>query len=450
VDTVLYAGTVRLSDKLYNKGLSKLNNGDLTQGIELLSRSVSVNKNNVDARNLLGLALFEIGYVGDALKHWVVSQSIKKTDNLAATYIEEARRNSRALEALNDAVAKYNQALIYIKQKNDDLAIIQLKRATELNPHFVDALNLLALCYLIQNNREKAATAAERVLAVDAQNTIALNYLSIINPGRTRPDTRKLSSVGLAGRKGSVTSKDLPKTSYQAMTIQEKKARNFRFDIILALVIGAACSFAIIYILFFPAIHRQNESELRVYRDQLDAAAEAREEDARLHEEEMLFRHEQDEIRIAEIEALEARYELQDRTIRFHQVDNLFRDGQFLEAIERLDAIDMTGLPRDLADRAEFIQEDAYPRLAVYFVTEGLRAFNASDYYKALVDLELARRFMAPTAPRRAEFLFALGSLYYDDAARHEDALEVLTELRENFPNHAPIRTGNMINSLTN
>ena len=443
---MLYTGIVRLSDKLYNKGLSKLNYGDITQGIEFLNRSISVNKNNVPARNLLGLALFEIGYVGDALKHWVVSQSLQKEDNLATGYLEEARKNSRALEALSDAAAKYNQALVYLKQKSDDLAIIQLKKAIELNPHFVDALNLLTLCHLIQNNRDKAAASAERVLAIDIQNTIAHNYLSILNPNRVRHDSRK-AGPNRPERKGAGTARSV--STYKALSVQEKKPRTFRFDIILALILGAACAVAVMYILFFPAIYRQHENQLQVYRTRLSEADEAREADAYVHAQDLLEMQEQARAQDAEINAWEARYDLQDRIIRFHQADNLFRDGQFLEAIERLDSIEMSGLPRDILERAEFIREDAYPRLGIQFVNEGLSAFAASDYYKALVDLELALRFMPPTAARRAEFLFALGTLYYRDEERHAEARVLLEELRERFPNHAPIRTGGMLGGLT-
>jgi len=441
----VYTGAVRLSNRLYNKGLSKLNNGDLTQGIEILTRSVSVNKNNVLARNLLGLALFEIGYVGEAFKHWVISQSMQKEDNLATEYLEEARKNSRTLEALNDAAAKYNQALVYLKQKSDDLAIIQLRRAVELNPRFVDALNLLTLCHLIQNNREKATATMERVLAIDIQNTIALNYLSIINPARAKHDARKADLVR-TGRKGP--SKPSP-SSYRPINVQEKKARTFRFDIILALVIGAVCTFAVMYIMFAPAIERQHENQLQTYRDNLRQAEGAREVDAAAHAQEIQAIQEQTLLISSEIETWEARYDLSDRTIRFHQADNLFRDGQLLEAIERLEAIDMTGLPRDLIDRAGFIREDAYPRLGTQFVTEGLNAFNANDYYKALVDLELALRFMPPTAARRNEFLYALGTLYSRDEARHPEARVLLEELREYFPNFRPQRTNALLAGLT-
>ena len=439
VDSVLFSGTVRLSDKLYNKGLAKLKNGDLSQGIELLTRSVSVNKNNVNSRNLLGLALFEIGYVGDAFKHWVISQSLQKDDNPATYYVEEARKNVRALEALNDATVKYNQALTYLKQKSDDLAIIQLKRAVELNPRFIDALNLLALCYLIQNDREKAAAAAERVLAVDVQNAIALNYLSVINPGRTKPDIRKPVTRKNPGQKQAVGS------IYKPVSVQEK---GFRLDIILALIIGAALAFAVGYVLFVPAITRQSENQVEAYRAVAAAAEEAQENEALQHAEQMSEMR--NELRALEnsLEENNALFDLQNRKLLYMEAENLFRDGQLLETVNLLDDINTTGFPSHYIERIESIRETAYPSLRTYFMNEGLRAFNANDFYKALVDLELALRFMDDT-PRTAEFLFALASLYAEDEARHEEALELVTELRERFPNHRPQASTQLYNRVS-
>jgi len=446
MDEVLFTGTVRLSDKLYNKGLVKLNNGDLTQGIELLTRSVAVNKNNVPARNLLGLALFEIGYVGDALKHWVISQSLLKENNPAHQYVEEARKNSRALESLNDSVVKYNQALTYLKQKSDDLAIIQLKRAVELNPRFVDALNLLALCHLIQNDRDKAAAAAERVLAVDIQNTVALNYLSIIAPNRAKQDTRKAQSRTGARQPSSCRRS----TGYsRPAPVHEKRPRTFRFDIILALVLGAACSFAVVYILVFPTIHRQNEQQLQELRNDLAAASDARDEATLQHlaaiaEIEEGLGEQQDEIdrHLAELDR-------QDNIIRFHQVESLYRDGQLRESIDSLEHIDILGLPPDLRVRASEMQDAIYPVLFIQYRDAGIAASNASDYPLAMVQFENALRFETEESPRTATFLFALASLYEMDEVRHPEARELITELRERFPNYRPWARDQLLASLT-
>jgi len=451
VDAVLYSGTVRLSDKLYNKGLTKLNNADLTQGIELLNRSVSVNKNNVPARNLLGLALFEIGYVGDALKHWVVSQSLVKDNNLASYYIEEARKNGRSLEELNDAVMKYNQALTYINHKSDDLAIIQLKRAVELNPRFIDALNLLALCHLIQNDREKAAAAAERVLAIDIQNTVALNYLNIINPGRAKPESRHTGGRAGAIRKEAARGPKAPVPIYKPVAMQEKKPRAFRFDIILALIIGAACAFAAMYVLLVPALDRQHASQLQIYQNNVTAAENARIADAEAHATAILAMEADVAAKQAIVDATEAQFDLQDRKIQFNNIENVFRDGELYDAVTRLDELDVSGFPRDLIDRAENIRDAAYPQLAVQFRTSGVNAFNANDYYLALAELERALRFMDPDDPalRTAPFLEALATIYVEDEARHAEARVLLEEMRDRFPHHRPRTRDNMFTRLT-
>jgi len=448
VDAVLYSGTVRLSDKLYNKGLAKLSYGDITQGIELLNRSVSVNKNNVPARNLLGLALFEIGYVGDALKHWVVSQSLVKDNNLATQYIDDVRRNGRSLEELNDAVVKYNQALTYINHKSDDLAIIQLKRAIELNPSFIDALNLLCLCHLIQNDREKAAAAAERVLAIDIQNTVALNYLSIINPNRAKPEPRHTS-----GRKeirgGRASKSSIP--MYKPVAMQERKPRAFRFDIILALVIGAACAFAAMYVLLVPALDRQHASQLQVYQGRVTAAENARQEDAEAHAAAIAEMQDNIDSMQADVAAVEAQFDLQERIILFNHAENLFRDGQLYETINRLDEIDTDGFPPDLVARYDDMRAIAYPQLAIQFRDQGVAAFNANDFYLALPTLERALRFMEPEdpSPRNVAFLWSLANLYYQDETRHAEARELLEEMAARFPHNTPNQRNNLLNRLT-
>ena len=447
VDAVLHAGTVRLSEKLYNKGLHRLTSGDMSQGIELLSRSVSVNKHNITARNLLGLALYEIGHVGDALKHWGISQSLVEEENPAAQYITDARKNSRAFEAQNDAIQKYNQALTYLSQKSDDLAIIQLKRAVELNPRFIDALNLLALCHLIQNDRAKAAAAAERTLAIDAQNAVALNYLTVINPNRAKPSPRLIPKRG-------ETQKNTPVPTYKAMNIQEKKAKNFRLDIILALIFGAACTFAVIYVLFYPAIHRQYANQMQGYQNRINAAEQARRDDASQHAQAILEKEQLLDDYRHEISNQYAANELLDRQIRIFHADNLYRDGNLLDAIDRLDGIDMTDIPRDLTERVEAIRASAYPRLFAHFQAEGVAASNANDRYKALVDFDMATRFRTEDTLPTANFLFAFGSLIANDEqlagdeTRRAQAIGLLEELRERFPNHMRNTTIALIDGL--
>jgi len=111
VDAVLFQRTSILSCNLYNKGLTLAKQRDLSGAISVLNKSIEFNKNNIMARNLLGLVYFEIGYIGDALRHWVISSSQVKENNDAIEYIDRLQKHSRQLEQLGDAVKIYNQAL---------------------------------------------------------------------------------------------------------------------------------------------------------------------------------------------------------------------------------------------------------------------------------------------------------------------------------------------------
>lgn len=455
VDTVLYMATVRLSDKMHNQGLERLKNGDLYHGIQALTKSVAINKNNVPSRNLLGLALFEAGHIGEALKHWIISQSMLKEDNPATKYIENAHKNARQLERLNDAAYMFNQALGHIKQKSDDLAIIQLKKAVEINPRFVDALNLLTLCYLIQNDRDRATATAERVLSIDAFNPIAQNYYSILNPGKKPP---RLSTT-----KQKTTPVNKP---YKALGIDEKKQRSFHLSELLTFLIGVACTFAACYFLLYPALESGHESDLQIQAEILaDTQNEYRAELARLESD-----IEELEQRVSEKEAENERFEEKlSYEERINQVNHAYlsflgigsaANEENLAALRRivntLEDFDHSDLPSDIIQRVTTIIDDAYPRIGTDYYNAGLSSFNAPrDSYMARQHLENARRFLREDSAQWNRLLFMLGTLYYDEDDLKDEAFAVLSELRQRAPNLPSPFTGtertafnNMMSSL--
>ena len=57
----LYKKILRTSNLYYNKGLSRAKVRDLSGAITFLKYSLELNKENTEARNLLGLIYFEVG-----------------------------------------------------------------------------------------------------------------------------------------------------------------------------------------------------------------------------------------------------------------------------------------------------------------------------------------------------------------------------------------------------
>ena len=176
-DTTLLKRIARISNLLYNQGLEKAMVRDLSGAIVCLKRSLKFNKDNIDARNLLGLVYYETGEVVSALSEWVISKNKSTQNNLADVYIDKLQSNKNKLDLINQTIKKYNQALLYCRQDNEDMAVIQLKKVLNQNPQLIKAYNLLALLHLKRQEYEKARKLLKRAAYIDATNTTTLRYL---------------------------------------------------------------------------------------------------------------------------------------------------------------------------------------------------------------------------------------------------------------------------------
>ena len=113
-DVTILKRVVRISNLLYNEGLEKASVRDLSGAVSCLKRSLKFNKENIDARNLLGLVYYEIGEVVSALSEWVISKNIMPENNAANLYISRLQSNKNKLDVINQTIHKYNLSLIHI------------------------------------------------------------------------------------------------------------------------------------------------------------------------------------------------------------------------------------------------------------------------------------------------------------------------------------------------
>ena len=447
IDTILYAGTVRLSDALYNKGLAKIKVSDLSGAMESLSKSVSVNKNNTKARNLLGLLQYEIGHIGDALKNWVISLGLQKEDNPAQGYIEVAQKNGRALERLDDAIRIYNQALNDIWQKSDDMAIIKLKQAVDINPKFVDALNLLSFCYLIQKDKAKAQAIVERVLAIDTSNSIALGYYNKLNPGGGR------HVAGKGSRKRTASAEQQIAAPYKKVVLHERRNVNFHLEGILCLVIGVVCTLGVMFVLVNPALARNQANQIEDMQSRLNQAEQAHEAVLEEMGEEIAELHGQISEHAESARYWAEQYDNLGRSVQILNAYELLREDRLREAVDSLANIGAEGLLPDIADRFYEIRAVAFPRLARQYFDEGFAAYHArpADFGKARVDFERAYRYAQHLYddPLLGDILYYLGWTFSQDIDM-DLAIHYFERLLEEFPTHRYVNPArNRLNQIT-
>ncbi|MDR1209782.1 MAG: tetratricopeptide repeat protein [Clostridiales bacterium] len=198
-DNSLAVRVYKTADALYNRGLALAKQSRLTEAEASLRRSLAAYKGNAEARNLLGALCFVTGRPGDAREQWTVVQRQNPEDKLSAGYLERMGKNPAQIERMTDAVGMYNNALKYLEQQSEDIAVIQLKKACDISPGFLRALNLLTACYIAAGDTRKAAVVCERALALDPGSGEALRYFAMLGAGRpakgTAPPPKRTASA---------------------------------------------------------------------------------------------------------------------------------------------------------------------------------------------------------------------------------------------------------------
>lgn len=248
-DVSLYKKIMHVSNLFYNEGLEKAGVRDLSGAINSLRQSLKFNKNNIEARNLLGLVYFETGEVVAALSEWVISKNLRPEKNIADDYINMVQSNASRLDAINQTIKKYNQALVYCMQDSKDLAMIQLKKVLSLNPKFIRAHQLLALLYIDGEQWERAQRELDKCMNIDRNNTLTLRYVREVEQ-MLRPE-ENVKQTPRHKKDESVRYQSDNEIIIQPLNVKEQKSGSV--STLINIGIGLIIGLATMYFLVVPA-----------------------------------------------------------------------------------------------------------------------------------------------------------------------------------------------------
>ena len=259
-----------LSRQYYNQGLEKASVRDLSGAINCLKQSLMYNKHNIQARNLLGLVYFETGEVVAALSEWVISKNLQPSRNLASEYINKLQANSNKLEAINETIRKYNDALNLCREGHEDMAAIQLRKILGQNTKLIKGYHVLALIQMKEGEYNKARRTLKRAARIDKTNTTTLRFLSEIDEQTgvstrlERQKKRRFGSKGAEEKEAASISRDMviPTAPYKERS---------RVSLFFTLVAGFAAGLLAFYLLAVPAIkqgiYREANQQIVKYSD---------------------------------------------------------------------------------------------------------------------------------------------------------------------------------------
>ena len=254
-DVSLYKKVMHVSNMYYNEGLEKAGVRDLSGAVACLRQSLQFNKNNIKARNLLGLVYFEMGEAATALREWVISKNMSPEKNIADEYIDKVRSNSTRLDSINQTAKKYNRALALCNQDSKDLAVIQLRKVLSMNPRFIRAHQLLALLYMEQEEWDRAERELRKCMEIDENNLQTLRYLKEVEQA-LMPD----EGVKRRRKEETVRYQSENEIIIQPLNVREPK-RGGGFSTVLNMIIGLIIGVAAMYFLVVPAAQSRVRNE---------------------------------------------------------------------------------------------------------------------------------------------------------------------------------------------
>ncbi len=481
-DVATYKKIIYTSNYLYNDGLQKAQVRDLTGAILALKNSLWFNKDNLDARNLLGLIYYEIGETVAALSEWVISKNINderlhRKNNPGADYLAQVQASRQTMENLDASIERYNHALECCYSGNLDVAVLQLKKVLTVNPHYLRARQLLVLLYIESKQYKRAAKEIQKCLALDVNNTDTLRYRKEVElqlapesgtagkngHGRTG-SVRTVKTAGLDGTgtganaaRGKSRRKQKPKvgsvikyTADNETIIQPVNARNPGVDGFglpswiyggaIGLLVGAVAVGFVVMPARVQSIRSETQQQIR------DISAESDTKDSRItdlesqvdtltaelttyQEQEALTETGNDPASKRNSLMLSAAYYIEDSV----QVQN---------AADALGKIDPDTSADDMSEEYVKLYNDLYPLLRAQilqdYATAGIEAYEKEtpDYETAMTNLEMANKFedtsgYGQTWPQRQYYLADSYYQLYEASEDQTQTADYISKARE-------------------
>lgn len=368
------------SNYWYNDGLKKANIRDLSGAIVSLRRSLQYNRENVVARNLLGLVYYGRGEVVEALVEWIISKNLKSYENIANYYIKKVQETPSELEAVNQAIHKYNQCLVYCQQNGEDLAIIQLKKVIAAHPNFLKAHQLLALLYLHTEQYAKARQLLRRAHKMDITNEITLSYMHELTQIRSQK-VAKLKEE----KEQTVTYNLGNETIIQPVSASLKD--NAAVLTIINIVIGVVVGAAVVWFLIAPAVNQKRNEAANKNIVSLSEEIDSRDTQIETLKKELeSYRSTSDEAETA----LQSAQSTQESYEALMTVYNQYEGGQTSNA-DMLEGL-LTVTPDALGEQGKAIYDEIsgelFPTMCERLYGEAVSSMDEGNYADAITNLE--------------------------------------------------------------
>lgn len=333
-------------------------------------------------------------------------------------------------EDIRKSIILYNKAIDSIRTKSEDIAIIELKKAISLNPHFYEALNLLGVCYAAANEYEKAKEMFQKVMQNEKNGLKSFEYMQKLF-GEQSSKSASQTSAKKNEKRSSV--KEISTKSNQ-----NKKTKDNIFsklDTKSRLVITLSAALILLALSFFAGFATGASSSAASPKQ--DKQKNGRLTDEVVIEGSTINKDEYDKLK-KEYDEMKKQLESSfseiitlKNTNKLYQAKELANNKNFTEAADILQALGTTNFD-EMQEEYDKLTAQVMPKAAEQKFNEGLKLFNQKNFQDALRSFERSAEYSE-------DFKEADRNLYYIGKSYMElndsrNALETFKKLIEKYP----------------
>lgn len=361
-------------------------------------------------------------------------------ENFQPLDLEEIEKEAGDLpEDTVKAIQLFNKALEDIKSGNEDIAIIQLKKAISLYPSFFEAMNLLGICYYAAGKEDAARSAFKQVIDADDSGLKAMQYLNRMDGLVEQTDSGSVSSKRKSSKssKGSRSSKEGGLFSeWVAKGLKAEDNSIYGLKYIAGILIGVLIMGLIWYMVptnksLFTITKEENiikDPELENQINQLNSRIEKLEQDLDNKKEENL-------------KLMESFGVYKDWVARLKQAEEIYNEGKYIEAAELMMNQQGTAVPDDLKGTYDSLWDQIRLKAANQYYNDGNKTYNGNTARDIGVYRTALEQYETAIALIDADSVTYKAALYYQAgkaAARCnelEKAVELFEYVADEFPN---------------
>lgn len=375
-------------------------------------------------------------------------------ENIYGKELEEIRKNKTELYKANQMIKKYNQALNYAKQGNDDLAMLQLKNVVAAIPNFVDAYLLMALLSMKSENHEAARSFLDMILKIDPENESAKDYMKEfdlpqepeVSPESEEPEKKKKEKKKEKEKKPAKQAADTAKkpvvNPFRISSIQENvSGKGPMFYMVTGIVIGVIVAAVLIYPTVRASFNHKASSQVEDYKEQILAKdTQLKSYEKKVKEAQAAQKKAEDELK--EYVGTSSKDGIYDLLLKALQK---YSDRDYTESAVALLDIDRDKLTtKNMKSIYDDLKTKVYPNARSGLYSKGKTAYYAKDYKTAISYLKKAIQ-VSDTDVYSYNFL----AQSYEASGDEKNAKKTYETIIKKFPSTSSARTAqNKINAM--